>query len=105
MKRKGVIRKEVGFRRIVIKWGKKTEDGITGIITLDHFKFGVASIPETFTCSCHVGDGTVGMSGIGPTGLVVPLTEVEMGLVNEMMRWYFAGRKNKKETYYWFMEE
>jgi len=105
MKRNSVKRKEAGMRRISIKWMKKTEDGIKGIITLDCFTFGVTSIPETFTCSCHVDDGTVGMSGIGPAGLVVPLTEVEMSLVNEMMRWYFAGRKNKKETYYWLMEE
>ncbi len=94
------------MKRIIIRWGKKTPRGIKGIVTLDHFKEGnVTSILETFTCSCRVNKGSVSISGIGPKGLIVPLTEGELDQVKELMDWYFAGRNKEKETYCWFPKE
>ncbi len=94
------------MKRIVIKWVGKTPDGMMGIVTLDRFKDGlVTAIPETFTCNCNIGKGSSGMSGIGPDGVVVPLTEEERRQVHALMQWYFDGRNKKEETYYWFMEE
>ncbi len=94
------------MKRIIIRWGKETPEGLKGVVTLSHFKDGDAmSRAETFTCHCYVGNGSVGMSGIGPKGLVVPLTEEEMNQVNELIRWYFAGRNKKNETFCWFLEE
>jgi hypothetical protein len=41
------------------------------------------------------------MSGIGSDGVIVPLSEEEISQVNELMRWYYVGRKKEKETYVW----
>lgn len=94
------------MKRVVIEWVEKTSDGMKGIVTLDCFKGGdVTSRLQTFTCNCNIGKTSSGMSGIGPDGVIVPLTEEERRQVYALMQWYLDGRNKKEETYYWFMGE
>ena len=94
------------MKRITIKWTKKTKEALEGIVTLDDFKDqDVMKVPETTTCSCMVASGSFGMSGVGPDGLVVHLSEEESQQVFELMRWYWNGRNNSRDCYHWFLEE
>jgi hypothetical protein len=86
----------------VIKWTEDLKYGFKGVVTLDDWgDKGLSTFPKTFICDCEVTKNSEGMSGIGSDGVIVPLSEEEISQVNELMRWYYVGRKKEKETYVW----
>jgi hypothetical protein len=92
------------FERISIKWTDYTNDGLVGILTLDRWEGkDLSKKPESFQCKCNVGENSTGMTGIG-TGNIVPLSEKQLTLANELMRIFYNGWKRENNVYYWFQE-
>jgi len=92
------------MERISIKWTDVTGDGLVGILTLDRWEGNDVSLkPETFQCKCNVGENSTGMTGIG-NGSIVPLTEKQLALANELMRIFYNGWHRETDLYYWFQE-
>ena len=93
------------YERISIKWTDVTNEGLTGILTLDRWEGEEywKEPDETHTCKCNVGESFVGMSGIG-SGAIVTSDEKKITYINELMRAYYRGFHKDYNQYHWITE-